>query len=485
MLRRFEMPSSRNEGHEASSRKNGKESRPAPSTLGAFGKLPREIRDRIYAHLLVSRYTFDADASPQASYHAELAILRANRQIGAEATQALYKANRFVILNLQGDAERNFAWSIHGTGLQRAPAFDVADALLTANISPVGAAAGERDTRRFIVLFPESVDTVLEAVWDFIIGAWEVGRIEPVAKLRIELVLHPVLLARRDALQKELLRPFERLVGFGGVDVHGCADEAFRHTVIHRMEHLPAPESFTQNMQAHLELGRAAYEAKRYNEARDHWARAEKYHGSTVAIAQARARTAAEEEGPAAEVLLAAVAGSSRQLQRARVGVMKAGLRQRSYVRVLREFYGWAMEEEEEMRPLLRAQVLLIAAMAFHRSAVFDLGRKLLQQAQNVVILDAVQHMDHVLAIAHDIAWAEQWHYTAPGYSFFAAWESCWGLVEAEERVATEAGGSAEGEGEEGGEGPEGELYWGTTEEEEEEEEDGAQGAVEEDDGSW
>ncbi|MCJ1433311.1 hypothetical protein MMC27_002670 [Xylographa pallens] len=407
---------------------------------GNFGKLPREIRDKVYSQLLVSSHTFNVDAAYRPCYDMQPAILHVNKQISAEATRALYKDNRFIVLNLRGKAERSFAWFSRIPEEYTLPLFNVEDAALTITISCIDADRDDLAINRVFMLFPESLDAVLESLWDFIIGAFEVDYVEPILLLKISLVLHPILLSRRDAMQKDLLKPFERLVGFGEVEIHGCADEEFKSTMLDRMRQFPTPEYFHDSLQHYLGMGQKAYQLKRYNEAIHYWRLAGKYHASIATIA----RTWISADGDdSVELLLAAVTDSGPILHIAKLGILKAGLRLRAYFFVLREFFTWE-SENEELSPLLRAQVQIVASMAFHGSSLFDQGKKAFIQAQNIISLEAIPHMDHLLAIMKDISWVRQWHCNRQGHSFFSAWRSFWDLVEIDEKAKTEAGASSE-----------------------------------------
>ncbi|MCJ1317813.1 hypothetical protein MMC15_003140 [Xylographa vitiligo] len=409
---------------------------------GDLVKLPREVREKIYAQLLVSGYTFDADAARRPNYSAQPAILQTNKQISAEATRTLYKDNLFVVLNLKGKADRNFAWFIRIPDLECLPRFNVDEAALTINISFIDADRDDRETKRVVVFFPESLDRVLESVWDFMIGAWQLNNVEPIQLLKISLVLHPTLLSRRAATQKDLLKPFERLVGFGEVDIQGCADKEFHDNMLNRMKLAPTPDYFHEGLRHYVLMGKEAYHRERYNEAIHHWTLAGKYHGSTAAVARAWIRAGGDHS---AELLLDAAHDSGPLLQVAKLGILKARLRRRDYLFVLRDFHTWELDDEE-LSPLLRAQVHVVASMAYHGSSLFDLGKKAFFHAQNIIVLEAVQHMDPFLAIMDDASWAEQWHMTRPGCSSFSAWKSCWDLIEIEDEQAdAEAETSSEG----------------------------------------
>ncbi|MCJ1290731.1 hypothetical protein MMC34_002273 [Xylographa carneopallida] len=403
------------------------------NSLGNLSKLPREIRDKIYAQLLVSSCTFDAEVVGRSSYDAHPAILRVNKEMSAEATRVLYKDNRFIALNLQGKAARFFTWFTRIQDPRRSTPVDIKDTALTINIRFIDADRNDSEQNHVHLLFPESLNKVIESLWDFITGAWKIHNLRPVQLLRISLVLHPTLLSRRDAVQKDLLRPFERVVGFGQVEIQGCADEEFHSNMLHRMKLLPTPEYFQESFHHSVGLGEEAYQLKRYNEAIHLWTLAVKYHRSADAVA--RMWNPADGD-PSVERLLDAVNDSGRMLHNVKLGIMKAGLRLRDYLYTLGQFFSWEFLDFE-MSPLLRAQVQVAACMAFHASSSFRLGDKALFQAQNIILLEAVQHMDHLLAIRKDLSWAEECDFTYPDGSFLPAWESCWSLVEAEEEVDT------------------------------------------------
>ncbi|MCJ1418655.1 hypothetical protein MMC32_005004 [Xylographa parallela] len=406
--------------------------------LGNFAKLPREIRDKVYDQLLVSSHTFNADAAHHPYYDIQPAILQVNKQISAEATRALYKNNRFIVLNIRGKAERSFAWFIHFPEENFLHLFNVEDAALTITISSIDADQDDLETNRAFVLFPESLDAVLESLWDFIIGAWEVDHVEPILLLKMSLVLHPTLLSRRDAIQKDLLKPFERIVGFGEVEIHGCADEEFKSIMLNRMRQFPTPEYFRESLQQYLGMGQKAYQSKRYNEAIHHWRLAGKFHASIAAIA----RTWIPADGDnSVELLLTAVTDSGPMLHIAKLGILKAALRLREYLFVLREFFTWE-SEDKELSPQVEVQVQIVASMAFHGSFLFDQGKKAFVHAKNIISLEAMQQMDHLLAIMKDISWVEKWHRNLPGHSFFLAWRSYWNLVEVDEETNMQAGAS-------------------------------------------
>lgn len=80
-----------------------------PTSLGNLGKLPREIRNKIFAALFDSRYSRSMIALLQAktrnaftlstSVHmADMAILRASRAIGAEALDVFYASGTFIVV---------------------------------------------------------------------------------------------------------------------------------------------------------------------------------------------------------------------------------------------------------------------------------------------------------------------------------------------------------------------------------------------------
>jgi hypothetical protein len=75
-----------------------------------FLRLPREIRDCIYRHLLSSRLTFTHAAYKYGDYRWPVrfapAILRANKQISEEASRVLYTENDFVVLKVATHSRR-------------------------------------------------------------------------------------------------------------------------------------------------------------------------------------------------------------------------------------------------------------------------------------------------------------------------------------------------------------------------------------------
>ncbi|MCJ1402738.1 hypothetical protein MMC11_005959 [Xylographa trunciseda] len=441
------------------------------SMLGNLVKLPREVRDKIYDQLLLSRYTFNADAGDRRPYKIHLAMLQVSKQISAEMTQVLYKDNRFIVLNLKGEADRYFAWFDKVPTFERLVPVNVVDAALEINISGINVDQDSLETLRTFVFFPESLDTVLESLWEFIIRAWDVNNVEPSLLLKISLVLHPVLLSRRGMVQKDLLRPFERLVGFGEVEIHGCADKEFHHNILNRMKLFPSTENLQEGLQYYLAVGKEAYQQKRYNEATHHWMLAKKYHGSLAAAA--RRRISADGES-CAEPLLAALTNSAPMLHIAKLGILKAGLRREDYLFVLGQFFTWEAEDEE-LSPLLRAQVQLAASMAFHGRFIFDLGQKSFDKAQDTIVLEAVPYMGELLTIVMRMSWAEQWLFSNSSYSFFFAWKQCWELLEVEDKGCLNEDGERKdidyGEGRyteySGSEGTsDGEGEWTTTDEE-------------------
>jgi hypothetical protein len=74
-----------------------------------FLRLPREIRDCIYRHLLSARLTYTNDypsGDHDWPFKFAPAILQANKQVSSEASQVLYGENDFVVLRVATHTEK-------------------------------------------------------------------------------------------------------------------------------------------------------------------------------------------------------------------------------------------------------------------------------------------------------------------------------------------------------------------------------------------
>ena len=76
-----------------------------PSTLDKhhFFQLPRELRDKIYTHLLLSRRPIRIRKYARPGHKTDPTILRASRQLRDEATPIYYRINEFLYTQLEAD----------------------------------------------------------------------------------------------------------------------------------------------------------------------------------------------------------------------------------------------------------------------------------------------------------------------------------------------------------------------------------------------
>ncbi|MCJ1389433.1 hypothetical protein MMC18_002290 [Xylographa bjoerkii] len=393
-----------------------------------FLDLPREIRDSIYRSLLLSSQCFNGDKAGH-RYEMHPAIIQVNRVISYEATRVRYQENDFVRIILRGEAGvRLSGWVTKIAKIDLQPWVEACRPALTVDVGLNNVPLKSTAITSSFLIFPESLEVLLECFLDYTISAWDVGDIDPIGQLAISLELRPTLLSKRRMTQEELLVPFKSLTGFADVEILGCIDKELRATMIHQMTHLPSPEQFLGGLEYFFVRGKEAYKRGCRNEARHSWILMQKYHEHIDTIIDSRF-SLEESVG----LLLEAVIDSRPMIHSAKLGVLKAGLHLKDYTAVLRDLREWDVEEEE-MSPLKKVQFKLGMAMAFHAEDFIRSGREALKDAHDIVAIEAYRYTGQLVAIVNKISWSHELFEDARS-QFFCAWEHCWELLDDEEEL--------------------------------------------------
>ena len=297
-----------------------------------FLDLPAEVRDCIYRPLLLSSQCFNANSAGH-KYEMYPAIMRANRVTSAEATRVLYQENDFVRINLWAQAgDRLHGWLRKNTDIDCRLWVETCRPALTVNVGLGGMAIKSAPIHSAFVIFPESLEVLVECFCDYAIGGWEEDGDDPIGQLAVSLELRAMLLSKRRMTQEDLLLPFRRLTGFADVQILGCASEEVRDSMVHQMTHLPRPDQFSASLDDLLHRGTEAYARGRFHEARHTWRSMLKYYEHIDTIIDAR--FALDES---IGLLQEALVDGRPRIHSAELGVLKAGLRLEDYATVLRD----------------------------------------------------------------------------------------------------------------------------------------------------
>ncbi|MCJ1433312.1 hypothetical protein MMC27_002671 [Xylographa pallens] len=390
-----------------------------------FLDLPPEVRDCVYRPLLLSSQCFNAENAVH-KYEMCPAIIRAKRVTYYEATRVLYQENDFVRINLRGQAgDKLHGWLKKIADIDFRPWVAACHPALTVHVSLSNMSIKSTQLKSTFLIFPESLEVLVECFYDYAVGGWEEDGTDPIGQLAVSLELRSMLLSKRRVTQEDLLMPFRHLTGFADVKILGCTSEGIRDIMVHRMTHLPSPEQFSDSLEYLLQCGKEAYALGCLNEARHKWKLMLKYYKHIDTIIDSRF-SLDESVG----LLHEAVMDSRPMIHSAALGVLKAGLHLEDYPTVLRDLWVWEFEEEN-IGALIEAQFYLGLAMAYHAEGFSRLGREAFKGAQDIIAIEAYQYTGQLVAIMNTISWACQ-SVDDPGSQFSCAWEQCWALLDME-----------------------------------------------------
>jgi hypothetical protein len=195
------------------------------STISPFPflRLPREIRDRIYQHLLSARLTYTDDYQRRDySWPFKLApaILRANKQISGEAAQILYNENDWVVLKFTTHAQKyrfldgfpNFVGLYEDQIPQ--PVLEITMKELAVESLP----------QRTFIFTLEAFPYLIEQLWNkaTIFNFYE--------SMIFEIFLFNKAPSRHTFLNNQIVRSFDQIQGFTVLIFHGDIDtDVVRH----------------------------------------------------------------------------------------------------------------------------------------------------------------------------------------------------------------------------------------------------------------
>ncbi|MCJ1247335.1 hypothetical protein MMC30_004549 [Trapelia coarctata] len=277
-------------------------------------RLPRELRNSIYRHLLWIPYVIDRDDE----YRMQPAILFVNRQTSAEA-QIILNENYFVVLELDQKNRGNRNWfcrpgdipKIHN--LSARPGSFVTPLLqirlredITGNESAAEMAAKDNNTVLHLI-GPEAIPHIIDLLWDnaFLHNENE-DSVLPLSSMTLELTLTNQRFSHRQQEIEELLFPPFQLVTFRDVTVF-IATAAGNATLNppRPLNTFPKPADVKRRMRDLMAKGQERYDAGKYVNACKGWYRFERYRAwiSTIVTNNALAGNLPAVRGPLVRAL--------------------------------------------------------------------------------------------------------------------------------------------------------------------------------------
>ncbi|MCJ1402740.1 hypothetical protein MMC11_005961 [Xylographa trunciseda] len=318
----------------------------------AFETLPVEIRYHIYRYLLRTSHTFVSNA-PEQRYEMHPAILRTNKKISAEG-KAVMEENDFVAVRL--DPEVDLAGSEVALWFGNVPKFQgIAAPSIIRRALTISIALADSTSilppiaRTAVFMGPESLYSLIESIWLYFTPIGEVPRHRIVMRLLLD--------TKSSGRAKALLRPLLMLHDYRIISITGTVDKKYATDVVDQIARRnPRSDIVKGVVNDHMIQAEKAYVQGLYFLAIQEWGHIMMYcdllsYGTHFPAAKFKK-------------LVDITRPDSSTVQRAQLGIVKAGLRTERYSKALSQCQ-YSLEEGIPLDWLMEARFLLCAWIAY------------------------------------------------------------------------------------------------------------------------